>query len=698
MNYSSQFRANNDGESPSAGLLYDLRQIGHCKTSDILKSIVLFISSYINLNLIATICYALPIALLLSLVPISVKSILYGIPFGIIDGFASLGYFILWLFNKDAFAFNIGMGYNVTFWTLFILVQLGFIYVAIFNLIYGLARSSNRYRNSKTTKPLSQETKQRIRDSRIMKIFISSTFADLEIERDHLMQQVFPQINSNLRKRGITLIPIDLRWGIPLEEAYTQNIFIKCLDAIDECNPFIIGISADRYGWVPTPSEFPDKTTLYQKFPWIKKELELGKSITEIEITYGALNKRTDVYGAFFFETDSFGNPKLFGIIDSYYITKKSMMRRRILDNPRLKTYTFSNKRTLGHGVEKFIYGLVNDIFGEEKNQDTTHADTTTEASVQLINSNIYIHRPDTEQRIKTFLKSQSHRILIISGMCGIGKTSTALRCLEERKAANNATYSYFLFSNSSNINFWKNALETKNQAIRNIETAVFDLEYHFTGKIEFILTHLSQTFGRDGNLKIIILIDEQNDTTTKLKLSHPEKIIRIRMSDFTMQQRQGFISKYLSQSGKKIIGHDIVNLCSAPFSGIPLCLKTALDILITFGNIKNINDLTNSIINAKTPYDIFYLLIDLYKNQFFYREYTVYGPILYLHHHGPCTLDYKKIREWICKMFDIENCGQIESFINCFPGFNTSDRRLQFANEYIAECASHLKMPQKAT
>ena len=45
-----------------------------------------------------------------------------------------------------------------------------------------------------------------------IKVFISSTFRDLNQERDYLVQKVFPGIRDKLD--GITVSEVDLRWGI----------------------------------------------------------------------------------------------------------------------------------------------------------------------------------------------------------------------------------------------------------------------------------------------------------------------------------------------------------------------------------------------------------------------------------------------------------------------------------------------------
>ncbi|MBI3797269.1 MAG: DUF4062 domain-containing protein [Deltaproteobacteria bacterium] len=46
-----------------------------------------------------------------------------------------------------------------------------------------------------------------------VRVFISSTFRDMQAERDHLVRFVFPRLREQLLPRRIHLVDIDLRWG-----------------------------------------------------------------------------------------------------------------------------------------------------------------------------------------------------------------------------------------------------------------------------------------------------------------------------------------------------------------------------------------------------------------------------------------------------------------------------------------------------
>jgi len=84
-----------------------------------------------------------------------------------------------------------------------------------------------------------------------VRVFISSTFRDMQAERDHLVRFVFPKLRQELVERRIHLVDVDLRWGVTSD----QDAFELCMDEIDRCHPRFICILGGRYGWVPPPGK-----------------------------------------------------------------------------------------------------------------------------------------------------------------------------------------------------------------------------------------------------------------------------------------------------------------------------------------------------------------------------------------------------------------------------------------------------------
>jgi len=123
----------------------------------------------------------------------------------------------------------------------------------------------------------------------------------MHAERDHLVRVVFPELRERLEKYRIHLVDIDLRWGVTAEQADNDMVLDLCLDQIDRCRPFFVGILGQRYGWVP--AELPDLDEA--RFGWVQGMT--GKSITELEILHGVLhNPSMEGHALFLFRKDDY--------------------------------------------------------------------------------------------------------------------------------------------------------------------------------------------------------------------------------------------------------------------------------------------------------------------------------------------------------------------------------------------------------
>lgn len=107
-----------------------------------------------------------------------------------------------------------------------------------------------------------------------IRVFVSSTFIDMQAERDFLIGQVFPDIRRRCAVLGVDFEVIDLRWGVSGESSDAQ-VLDYCLDQLEGCLPYLFAMIGSRYGWVP--GEKPEIA------PMLDAD-ELACSVTEIEI------------------------------------------------------------------------------------------------------------------------------------------------------------------------------------------------------------------------------------------------------------------------------------------------------------------------------------------------------------------------------------------------------------------------------
>src|SRR5712691_2515549 len=113
-------------------------------------------------------------------------------------------------------------------------------------------------------------------ESREIRVFISSTFRDMQAERNELVKRTFPQLRKLCESRGVTWGEVDLRWGITDEQKAEGKVLPICLEEIRRCRPYFIGLLGERYGSLPY--EVPP--SLIEREPWLGEHR--GHSVTEL--------------------------------------------------------------------------------------------------------------------------------------------------------------------------------------------------------------------------------------------------------------------------------------------------------------------------------------------------------------------------------------------------------------------------------
>lgn len=140
--------------------------------------------------------------------------------------------------------------------------------------------------------------------SRLVRIFISSTFRDFMAERDELVKKVFPELRRRCKDLFVEIVEVDLRWGITEEHSQKGATLRICLEEIERCRPsspvFFIGLLGERYGWVPPHEYYTPDVLRDPKLSWVWEHIG-GKSVTELEILHGVLNDPHQIKNAFFY-------------------------------------------------------------------------------------------------------------------------------------------------------------------------------------------------------------------------------------------------------------------------------------------------------------------------------------------------------------------------------------------------------------
>ena len=198
----------------------------------------------------------------------------------------------------------------------------------------------------------------------VIRVFLSSTFADMDHERSYFNEVLAPKINRICVERGVSFFNVDLRWGITEEDQIDGKVLPICLGEIDKCRPYFIGILGNRYGSVM--ERVPEHVA--ESIPWLSgKE---GHSITELEMLYAVLDhekKDTSDNSAFYIRSDSLSK-KLYGNLveeDEKALAHLNELKKIIIEDEEILHAEYDSIEEFGELVMRDLVNWLNENFPE---------------------------------------------------------------------------------------------------------------------------------------------------------------------------------------------------------------------------------------------------------------------------------------------------------------------------------------------
>eukprot|EP01127_Copromyxa_protea_P014003 TRINITY_DN3838_c0_g2_i1.p1 TRINITY_DN3838_c0_g2~~TRINITY_DN3838_c0_g2_i1.p1 ORF type:complete len:2315 (-),score=541.03 TRINITY_DN3838_c0_g2_i1:41-6064(-) len=293
------------------------------------------------------------------------------------------------------------------------------------------------------------------------RVFISSTFVDMHGERDILTRIVLPEIKERAKQRKVRVYEVDLRWGVTEEESQSGKSIQLCLDEVDRCRPFFIGMLGERYGWAPEEYEVPD----HPRFAWLKNYPK-ARSITELEMHYAALSDPENSPGAFFYLRDhtSFINDvpefhrKFFDPSGEEDRQKMRDLKQRIRDSglPILDYYPAKYGGTEnGDGVVAVndltlfseqvfhdLWGAIDDHFPAElPTLDPFELERSYHQAFVQQQTERFVGRTEVLSQMKKFVEGYQMQLMVITGSAGDGKSSLLANFASDYATKNPGTF-----------------------------------------------------------------------------------------------------------------------------------------------------------------------------------------------------------------------------------------------------------------
>jgi WD40 repeat protein len=260
--------------------------------------------------------------------------------------------------------------------------------------------------------------------SRVVRVFLSSTFRDFSEERDLLVRKVFPELRRRCRERQVELVDVDLRWGITEEEAQQGKVLPICLAEIDRSRPYFMGFIGERYGWVPERDQYELPLLLEQS--WLEA-YRGDKSVTELEMLYGVLNNPAMQNRALFY----FRDPAYSIAKGGAYITEGSRekgkleaLKSRIRQSGFPVVETFKSPEELADRVKADLWKLIDDAFPENQVPDPLTRERIRHETFIGSRLGLYIGGQDYFAAIDSAVKRNPVGQVLVTGDSGGGKSA----------------------------------------------------------------------------------------------------------------------------------------------------------------------------------------------------------------------------------------------------------------------------------
>lgn len=294
-------------------------------------------------------------------------------------------------------------------------------------------------------------------------IFVSSTFKDMQSERNLIQFKVTPEINRFLKEYDETVEFTDLRWGIdttkyinstPEKQIEGEEKVLKiCLEEISK-TPYFIVVLGERYGWIPE-----NKKMVKHVIEIINKEKQTNytitnndMSVTHLEIDYGAffrehpenclfyfreIKRKEEKRGFFGFKGKTNKKESIY-FSNSEELEKINLLKEEIRKKfpGRVKTYSvdFDEKTNEISGLDNFANMIIQDVKDiikrDFKKIETDCWQEREEKEINYIMKQKTVNFTGQElilEKINNFIENDTNKdILFITGKAGTGKSAVS--------------------------------------------------------------------------------------------------------------------------------------------------------------------------------------------------------------------------------------------------------------------------------
>ena len=496
--------------------------------------------------------------------------------------------------------------------------------------------------------------------SRQIRVFISSTFRDMQGERDYLVKFIFPQLRKLSESRGVVWSEVDLRWGITDEQSAEGQVLPICLAEIERCRPYFIGLLGERYGWIPDEID-PELVAQEQ---WLEEHK--GHSVTELEILHGVLNDLEMADKTLFYfrdpsyletldryQLDDFievpwrGEIEKYGIVEAQQRVESRKHRLAALKESIRRSGLFlkenyQDPEELGQWVLEDMTAIIERIFPQGSQPDPLQQEALLHEAFARSRMGVYIGGEKYFQALDRHIH-ESRQPLAVVGDSGSGKSALLANWGMRYRKANpdELVILHFVGATAGSLDW-----EVMLRRILVLLQARFDIQEEIPegpeklrecfsnwlhmasskGKCTLILDAINKLEDRQGAQELAWL-PLVLPTNIKIFLStlpgkalaavHEREWPTLTVELLNLAERAEFINQYLAQYSKKLSPERVNRLIIEPLFSNPLAVRILLEELRQFGVHEKLDQFIDHYLMADSISKLFSLVLERCEEDF---------------------------------------------------------------------------------
>ncbi len=433
---------------------------------------------------------------------------------------------------------------------------------------------------------------------RKVRVFISSTFTDMNDERDYLNDLVFPRIHAYCEERFIEFIPIDLRWGIPEEASRSGLVLAACMEEVDNSRPFFVGIIGDRYGWIPRIEDVNcSRPVITRNQDWLLQKITDSSSITEMEIEYATMQANAVAHGTFFLKEGVEQLPPEYREeTGSLRARKLDALRAKLRKQDRYPVYSYRTPKEMGDILLEELKAMIDQEFPPIENAYSNAIIARHEMSLLRRSETLYSYGERLEKFFSRW-EGENYKTTRIEGTYGSGASNyLANLTLYMRKH----TSSKVLYYDFDMADQGENLIDDFFRFLRLPENQVA------SDKWSMIAIDNASQLSKEETLQLIEWLDTKNSNLhaviTSIAAGGDEIIGCMPYSleqppfELSIEQKRDVVLNYVKKYGKELTEAQVETIVHSPQSGNITVLLLLLNTLVNYGSLDGLQQRINQL------------------------------------------------------------------------------------------------------